>query len=104
MGQFSLMAQEAAQGLDSVIPGGVAPWTGLGLLGLVMYWLLYVHLPSKDKQISEIVTTYNDRADRKDAMHNEALTESRQDFKQSLDKVVEHCAEEMEKVMARLGK
>lgn len=36
------------------ISGG-AGWVGAGLLGLVMSWLLMVHLPSKDKQLRELI-------------------------------------------------
>jgi hypothetical protein len=32
---------------------GQSGWYGLGLLGLVMSWLLLVHLPAKDKQLKE---------------------------------------------------
>ena len=37
---------------DSLIAGN-AGWAGAGLLGLVLAWLLLVHLPSKDKQMAE---------------------------------------------------
>src|SRR5689334_4997153 len=35
--------------IDSL--SGGAGWFGAGLLGLVLGWLLLVHLPSKDKQL-----------------------------------------------------
>lgn len=34
---------------------GGAGWVGAGLLGLVLFWLLVIHLPSKDKQIKELI-------------------------------------------------
>jgi hypothetical protein len=40
-----------AQGPETVIGGG-AGWLGAGLFGLVLGWLLLVHLPAKDKQIT----------------------------------------------------
>ncbi len=30
-------------------------WAGAGLLGLVLSWLLFIHLPRKDAQILELV-------------------------------------------------
>lgn len=39
-------------------PNGLAGdsgWLGAGLLGLVLAWLLWVHLPAKDKQIRELI-------------------------------------------------
>lgn len=35
------------------ISGG-AGWVGAGLLGLVLGWLLILHLPAKDKQLKEL--------------------------------------------------
>lgn len=34
---------------------GLAPWAGLGAIGLILGWLLLVHLPAKDKQMKEFV-------------------------------------------------
>lgn len=36
---------------DPSVLGGYSGWAGAGLLGLVLAWLLFVHLPAKDKQI-----------------------------------------------------
>jgi hypothetical protein len=36
------------------ISGG-AGWVGAGLLGLVLGWLLFVHLPAKDKQLAALI-------------------------------------------------
>jgi hypothetical protein len=113
LGQVLLIAEEVAKapvsGLD------VAGWTGTTLLGGVLWWLLYNHLPAKDKQISDLVavqnkvvsdlvTTTNDRQDKKDESHAKSLTDTRTDFKQCLDKVVAHCSEEMEKLTSKLIK
>src|SRR5688500_11146399 len=40
------------------ISGG-AGWAGAGLLGLVLAWLLLVHLPSKDKQLKDFIDAHN---------------------------------------------
>ena len=34
---------------------GGAGWAGAGLLGLVLFWLLFKHLPAKDAQLKEFV-------------------------------------------------
>lgn len=33
---------------------GNAGWAGAGLLGLVLCWLFFFHLPAKDKQVKEL--------------------------------------------------
>lgn len=47
-----LTAQGAAAPSEIV---GTTGWVGAGLLGLVLAWLLGIHLPAKDKQIKEII-------------------------------------------------
>jgi len=44
------LAQTPAESL-----AGGAGWVGAGLLGGVLAWLMFVHLPSKDKQIKELI-------------------------------------------------
>ncbi len=36
--------------------GGSAGWVGTGLLGAVLYWLTFVHLPAKDRQTRDLLT------------------------------------------------
>lgn len=45
-----LLAQE-----DVAHPMPAAPWVASGLFGAVLAWLLFVHLPAKDKQIRELL-------------------------------------------------
>lgn len=47
----------AQVGADAI--SGPAGWVGAGLLGLVLSWLLFVHLPAKDKQLKEMIGDYN---------------------------------------------
>lgn len=48
---LTLIAQgEALSGVGS-------GWAGAGLLGGVLAWLLFIHLPNKDKQIIDLLTT-----------------------------------------------
>lgn len=46
---FFLLAQAA-----DPISGG-AGWIGAGLLGMVLCWVFFVHLPAKDKQVKELM-------------------------------------------------
>lgn len=90
-----------AQGIDPASATAWATGSAAGLLGLVLFWLAYSHLPGKDKQITDIVTVYNARTDAKDAqimlLVNTTISVGdiqRKDFTVALDKVVVHCAEE----------
>ncbi len=60
-----------AQAVDPL--SGGAGWVGAGLLGAVLAWLMFAHLPAKDRQISAIIET-------KDKQISEILQE------QSLDR------------------
>jgi hypothetical protein len=50
-----LIAQGGLTGAD----GGWSGWVGAGLLGLVLGWLLYKHLPDKDQQITGLISTHH---------------------------------------------
>jgi PAS domain S-box-containing protein len=47
----ALLAQNGGDPITGGVTGGIIG--GAGLLGLVLYWLLFVHLPRKDKQLDE---------------------------------------------------
>jgi len=80
---LSLLADATSAATDTLIPG-VSGWVGAGLLGLVLSWLLFVHLPNKDKQLKEFV-------DAKDALVRDLTVK----FKEALDIVISHCDEEI---------
>ncbi len=50
---FLLLLADAAPAVDPI--SGGAGWVGAGLLGLVLGWLLLVHLPAKDKHVKDVV-------------------------------------------------
>lgn len=52
-----LIAQLTSAGGDL---GGYSGWAGAGLLGLVLAWLLFKHLPDKDRQLKDMLDA-NDR-------------------------------------------
>lgn len=66
---------------------GEAGWVGTGLLGAVLGWLLFWHLPAKDKQITDMI-------DKNDAR----LEATRTAYQKSLDSVVAHCEAEVSSI------
>jgi hypothetical protein len=104
-----------AGGVIETFPGAPA-WVGTGLLGGVLGWLLFVHLPAKDKQISALIAdrdkAISEQAQRHDAhtrditdRFNEAMSgivvryteqerERRTDYREALAVVVNHCERE----------
>ena len=107
----SLLGVEATEALS-----GGAGWVGTGLLGSVLMWLFFRHLPDKDRQLKEFNDASNARfkeiMDAKDTQingiinsHNALLAEQvsrlaeadrdrRSDFKAALDVVIDHCQRE----------
>lgn len=49
----ALCFAQVAQSSDPL--SGGAGWMGAGLLGVVLAWLLLLHLPAKDKQMKEMI-------------------------------------------------
>jgi PAS domain S-box-containing protein len=76
------------------ISGG-AGWVGAGLLGLVLGWLLLVHLPSKDKQLDAVYAAKAE--DTKDIAekHEAAVRLLVDKHEAAIKKVVEHCDREI---------
>lgn len=52
---LSLLAQQP----DPI--SGATGWVGAGLLGGVLAWLLFKHLPAKDAQLDKLITDHNSR-------------------------------------------
>lgn len=88
---------------DSLSGGG--GWLGAGLLGLVLAWLLLVHLPAKDKQLDKMMdgkdaalTAQRDKfllelKEERDA-HEEEQKKAREAFEKALDVITTHCKDE----------
>lgn len=74
-----------AEVVTEVGSGAVAGWTSFGLAGLILAWLFLKHLPAKDEQIKGLIDRHDSRID--------SLAKT---FSESLDKVVQHCKDEME--------
>lgn len=84
----------------SVLAGG--GWAGAGLLGLVLAWLLFKHLPDKarelkeymsdkDKAIAQIVDKFDARLEKFDSR----IESQQRLYQAALKEVVDHCAREM---------
>lgn len=81
------------ENLEAISGGG--GWVGAGLLGAVLSWLLFVHLPRKDKQLEdfnkgkdELLKSLITDCDKHNSeiVHsfNNTLIEQRKDFQESL--------------------
>jgi hypothetical protein len=114
-----------AGGVIETFPGAPA-WVGTGLLGGVLGWLLFVHLPSKDKQISSLIADRDRAMQEKDERHDvhtraitdqfnttmaaivvrytEAERDRRGDFQASLTMIVNHCEKETSQTGAAIRK
>lgn len=68
---MELLAQTTALAGDS-------GWLGAGLLGLVLGWLLFFHLPAKDKQIEDLLKVKDAQLEKKDALILEQAKSSRE--------------------------
>lgn len=77
--------------------GGGSGWVGAGLLGLVLSWLLMVHLPAKDKQIRDLMES-------NDARHREARAEYRETLDQILTYGERHITSVAGQLAAELGR
>lgn len=84
-------------------------WGAFGLVVVILGWLAFYHLPSKDKQQSEMLDKHGAAMEKKDAQVMKVLsdhgTESerqRNAFAMALDKVVNHCKEESSALWTKL--
>jgi hypothetical protein len=75
--------------------GGASGWVGAGLLGGVLAWLLFIHLPAKDKQLREVL-------DAKDKQITDLLDKERdsvklltREYREGLKDVAAHCEAEI---------
>lgn len=90
------------------ISGG-AGWVGAGLLGSVLVWIFFFHLPAKDKQLKDLI----DSCDKHTKEITETLTgelkesrlevrEARQKFDSALRYVVEDSGKQITKLATAL--
>lgn len=86
-------------------PAGWAGWASFLTSGGVLTWLLFVHLPNKDKQQEKMVQANFDHVAQLTKDHKEAveklaaenkasLAEERKAFQEGLKQVIDHAREE----------
>lgn len=107
---WTLLAQSPVTDIPAI-----SGWGAFGLSGAILFWLLYKHLPDKDKQMKELIDAaakaqvdLQDRHDKRSADQLAAFNlharEVREDYKQSLSQVLAHCEVELQGVMAIMHK
>lgn len=90
------------------ISGG-AGWVGAGLLGAVLAWLMFIHLPAKDKQVTGLIEGRNELSENLQNRYSASIKElqagmaqiskeQREDHKQVVQMVMEHCRSETEHI------
>lgn len=85
------------------IAGG-AGWAGAGILGLVLSWLLLVHLPAKDKQLEKMIDGRDKLAGE---FADDLMTqnkEGRADFREALERIATHCEKDMQALAQAIHK
>lgn len=112
-----IIAAVLAQAPASDVISGGAGWVGTGLLGSVLAWLFFKHLPAKDQQNADLIKSQNTIVagliESRDKLVKELTTgfrealvemerratdvdrERREDYRISLGMVVGHCEKEM---------
>jgi len=93
-----LIAQIAADPIS-----GGAGWIGAGLLGAVLAWLMFVHLPGKDKLIRELQAESQAFVQRLMDRHDAAVKAQQEMFTSSLRGVTDHCSTELDKIASRFS-
>lgn len=94
-------------------PTGIAGWAGAGLLGLVLYWLAFHHLPAKDRFLKEVldahaaqtaalVRAHTEQSKETADAHAAAISADRAAYQLSLDRVTAHCERELTAITAGL--
>lgn len=76
-----------AQHVVEPVPGGAAGWVGAGMLGMVLSWLFFVHLPGKDKQLLAVIEANSVREAALRREFLESLRAQRDEFRAMLQAV-----------------
>ena len=74
---------------------GGSGWAGAGLLGLVLAWLLLVHMPARDKRDKEKDEAFLNMLSQREEKHDAAMAQQRSDFGSQLKAIADHCEKEM---------
>ena len=93
----------------SAITGGTG-WVGASILGGVLAWLMFVHLPAKDKMFKELINDKDKQIDviltskwealKQIAMEHTKVIESLSaKYQLTMDKVIAHCDVEVQRII-----
>lgn len=77
-----------AQNLE--VFSGNAGWAGAGMLGAVLAWLMFVYLPSKDKQVAALIDRFIEANQRRD----DRMDEQRRELMAVVEALVKGKAEQ----------
>ncbi len=98
------MAVIAADMPSSASPG----WTTVSLLGAMMYWLLFHHLPGKDKQLLSLISEFRAEAtaerearERDRKLHSEIVGSITAAFKSEMAAERDECARLLDRMVNR---
>lgn len=96
--------------------GGWAGWAGFLSSGGVLLWLLFKHLPAQDARLERFITVKDDQLKSKDelihtataatnarieavtAIYRQESKEAREEFKNALNAILNHCEKETTKI------
>jgi len=96
-----MVAMLLAQASDPL--SGGAGWFGAGLLGLVLCWLLLVHLPAKDKLILTIIESRDNALKEQRNQHSETIKKLGESINSTVERVTEHCKDELDEIATKFG-
>lgn len=95
-----------AQILNPGTNSNLESWAGMGLLGLVLGWVLMIHIPAKDKRDNELINKLvvsmeekDKKLQEKEEKHLEMVMDLTKEYKENLKTVTSHCQEEMKTVI-----
>jgi TolA-binding protein len=114
LASIAAIASAAAADDPGTSLAGSSGWAGAGLLGLVLFWLAYSHLPGKDAQLEKIlsdhrseiktlVDTHNTLSERIQEKHDAIMTQQRQDHAAMMKAQQEACARELKAISETFG-
>lgn len=83
---------------------GAAGWTSFGIAGLVLSWLLLKHMPDKDRQLKELIDRHDMQMQELLDRHDKAENALSVTFTNALERITQHCKDEMSRMLASLSK
>lgn len=106
---IGLILAQAGSGPDaSAVASG---WVGAGLLGLVLSWIFFKHLPAKDDQIERLIKSKDvaikemiEFKDKQIETNQEICKEEQKQAHQSHERQMEMLANTLQKQLDALGK